>query len=67
MTTEIVSHSYSQDGSEDMHKVEDPKHAVMGSSEVVDVEEGETNKTFYSKTSVVFMVLFSGLALGSDG
>lgn len=40
--------------------------AIMdGDLEVVPAEEPE--KTYYSKVSVWLMVLFSGLAIGSDG
>lgn len=40
---------------------------------VASIDNGETldraepEKTYYSKASVWFMVLFSGLAIGSDG
>lgn len=33
----------------------------------VDSEAGDVEKTHYSKTSVWLMVLYSGLAIGSDG
>lgn len=32
-----------------------------------DSEAGDVKKTHYSKTSVWLMVLYSGLAIGSDG
>lgn len=34
---------------------------------VVDVEPGNSAPTYYSKLSVTLMVIFSGLAIGSDG
>lgn len=33
----------------------------------VDFEAGDVGKNHYSKTSVWLMVLYSGLAIGSDG
>ena len=36
-------------------------------STTIEIEDGEPQKTYYSKTSVWLMVLFSGLAIGSDG
>jgi hypothetical protein len=47
--------------------VDGKKDGVSGLVEELDVEEGEAHKTFYSKGSVVMMVIFSGLAIGSDG
>lgn len=38
-----------------------------GAVEVMGIEEGEAPKSHYSKASVVLMVIFSGLAIGSDG
>ncbi|KAK5111441.1 hypothetical protein LTR62_004893 [Meristemomyces frigidus] len=48
-------------------KADDSKHGTMGAVEVMDLEEGEAPKGLYSKVSVVMMVIFSGLAIGSDG
>lgn len=48
-------------------KADESKDGALGMVEVMDVEEGETQKNFYSKASVVMMVIFSGLAIGSDG
>jgi hypothetical protein len=48
----------------------DSKHDAkdgVGVVEELHVEEGEAHKTFYSKGSVIMMVIFSGLAIGSDG
>jgi hypothetical protein len=58
----------------------DAKHAVLTDdhdpatekgkvvvSAADDIGEGEPQKSYYSKQSVWFMVLFSGLAIGSDG
>jgi hypothetical protein len=47
--------------------VDGKKDGVSGLVEELDVEEGEAHKSFYSKGSVVMMVIFSGLAIGSDG
>lgn len=33
----------------------------------VDAETGEVEKSYYSKVSVWLMILYSGLAIGSDG
>lgn len=51
----------------DVNKVDGLKNGATGVVEVMDLEEGEAGKTFYSKVSVVMMVIFSGLAIGSDG
>lgn len=45
----------------------DAKDGIAGVVEELHVEEGEAHKTFYSKGSVIMMVIFSGLAIGSDG
>lgn len=45
----------------------DVKDDFMGVVEELQVEEGEAGKSFYSKGSVIMMVIFSGLAIGSDG
>jgi len=45
----------------------DVKDGYAGVVEELQVEEGEAHKTFYSKGSVIMMVIFSGLAIGSDG
>lgn len=53
-----------------MHSVgqaDESKNGATGVVEVMDLEEGQSQKTFYSKVSVVMMVIFSGLAIGSDG
>jgi hypothetical protein len=47
--------------------VDGKKDGVSGVVEELDVEDGEAHKTFYSKGSVIMMVIFSGLAIGSDG
>lgn len=68
MATDISAHERSKDVVGNSTRVgEEAKSGVMGYIEVTDVEEGEGQKTFYSKASVVFMVIFSGLAIGSDG
>lgn len=59
--------SSEQDGLHSFKKVDESKNESPGVVEVMDVEEGESQKTFYSKVSVVIMVIFSGLAIGSDG
>lgn len=51
-------------------KIEEKKVALAptienGDVEIQPVEEPE--KTYYSKLSVWLMILFSGLAIGSDG
>lgn len=33
----------------------------------VDAETGDVEKSYYSKVSVWLMILYSGLAIGSDG
>lgn len=48
-------------------KADGLKNGALGMVEMMDIEEGETQKSFYSKGSVVMMVIFSGLAIGSDG
>ena len=45
----------------------DAKNDLAGMVEELNMEEGEAHKTFYSKGSVIMMVVFSGLAIGSDG
>lgn len=63
----ITATSPEQDGVHSVNKVDESKNGSPGVVEVMDVEEGESQKTFYSKVSVVMMVIFSGLAIGSDG
>lgn len=63
----ITAISSEQDGVYVVNKVDESKDRATGVVEVMDVEEGETQKTVYSKLSVVMMVIFSGLAIGSDG
>lgn len=38
-----------------------------GAVESIIVDDSEPQKSYYSKTSVWLMILFSGLAIGSDG
>lgn len=61
-TVEVVAHGEQGSGS----KADEPKNAAMGEIEVMDVEDGE-QKSYYSKTSVIMNVVFSTLAIGSDG
>ncbi|KAG9945978.1 major facilitator superfamily transporter, partial [Aureobasidium melanogenum] len=63
----ITPTSSEQDAVHDVNKVDGLKNGATGVVEVMDLEEGEAGKTFYSKVSVVMMVIFSGLAIGSDG
>lgn len=42
-------------------------HDVQEKGEVVISDAAEPDKTYYSKQSVWLMILFSGLAIGSDG
>lgn len=51
-------------------KADDSKSPVVTSVDSGDVKlqaQEVPEKTYYSKISVWFMVLFSGLAIGSDG
>lgn len=63
MATTDISAQHEQD---DASKMDDSKDASIGAIEITDdnLEEG---KTYYSKASVIMMVIFSGLAIGSDG
>ena len=54
----------SQNDIEEATSLSEKKHA-KGDVEAASVEEGE--KVHYSKKSVWLMILFSGLAIGSDG
>lgn len=57
-------------GNVDNLEVEEKKAAPAPVTEDVDLEiqrAEEPEKTYYSKLSVWLMVLFSGLAIGSDG
>lgn len=67
LTESITPTSSEQDAVHDVNKVDGSKNGATGVVEVMDLEEGESQKTFYSKVSVVMMVIFSGLAIGSDG
>ncbi|KAH0279463.1 major facilitator superfamily transporter, partial [Aureobasidium melanogenum] len=68
VSVEIITPTSSeQDVVHDVNKADGSKHGATGVVEVMDLEEGEAGKTFYSKVSVVMMVIFSGLAIGSDG
>jgi hypothetical protein len=61
----------------EINKVEaQPQHALDNSNDyeaaagkngVVEIKSEEPEKTYYSKQSVWLMILFSGLAIGSDG
>jgi putative component of toxin-antitoxin plasmid stabilization module len=62
----VSSISREQDVVESDSKL-DTKDGMAGAIEELRVEEGEAHKTFYSKGSVIMMVIFSGLAIGSDG
>lgn len=64
---ETCLYDVSRDVVESNKKVNEPKSLATGAIEITDVEEGETKESSYSKTSVVFMIIFSGLAIGSDG
>ncbi|KAG9517884.1 major facilitator superfamily transporter, partial [Aureobasidium melanogenum] len=63
----ITAASSEQDGMHNVVKADESKNGATGVVEVMDLEEGQSQKTFYSKVSVVMMVIFSGLAIGSDG
>lgn len=57
-------------GNVDNLEIEEKKVAHAPVTEDVDLEiqpAEEPEKTYYSKLSVWLMVLFSGLAIGSDG
>lgn len=57
-------------GNVDNLEIEEKKVAPAPVAEDVDLEiqpAEEPEKTYYSKLSVWLMVLFSGLAIGSDG
>lgn len=41
--------------------------AAAERGQAVTINDGEPEKAYYSKTSVWLMILFSGLAIGSDG
>lgn len=45
----------------------DNKTAALPTVENGEVESADKETTYYSKLSVWLMVLFSGLAIGSDG
>lgn len=64
---EMSSHSPDQDIVRSNSKEDVSKDGALRTVEVMDIEEGATQKSFYSKASVVMMVIFSGLAIGSDG
>ena len=53
------------DGSDGVHEAALEKGEVVASTEDHLVEEPE--KAYHSKQSVWLMILFSGLAIGSDG
>ena len=61
-TLEVVAHDEQGSAS----KADEPKNEKTGAIEIMDVEEGE-QKSYYSKTSVIMNVVFSTLAIGSDG
>lgn len=63
----ITAASSEQDGMHSVGQADESKNGATGVVEVMDLEEGQSQKTFYSKVSVVMMVIFSGLAIGSDG
>lgn len=55
---------------DDKLNIDEKKAISIPPVENVDIETQpaeETEKTYYSKLSVWMMVLFSGLAIGSDG
>ena len=54
------------DGLEIEEKKAGPSPAIQDGDVEIGAAE-ETQKTYYSKLSVWLMVLFSGLAIGSDG
>ncbi|KAL1305265.1 hypothetical protein AAFC00_002176 [Neodothiora populina] len=67
-STEIYAHREQDDVSQD--ELTKTKNGTMGAVEVMDVdtESGEVKPTtYYSKLSVIMMLVFSGLAIGSDG
>ncbi|THX98628.1 major facilitator superfamily transporter [Aureobasidium pullulans] len=64
---DMSPHSPEEHAVQSGSKANGSKNGALGVVEVMDIEEGETQKSFYSKGSVVMMVIFSGLAIGSDG
>lgn len=64
---DMSPHSPEEHAVQSGSKANGSKDGALGVVEVMDIEEGETQKGFYSKGSVVMMVIFSGLAIGSDG
>lgn len=67
MSTEDVSSLEREHDLVHSNSKADVKDGYTGVVEELQVEEGEAHKTFYSKGSVIMMVIFSGLAIGSDG
>jgi hypothetical protein len=59
---QIVSHG-------EAHQASTPEDATTKDSAVEISEDGfpEEPKTYYSKLSIWLMILYSGLAIGSDG
>ncbi|THW78282.1 major facilitator superfamily transporter [Aureobasidium pullulans] len=64
---DMSPHSPEEHAVQSGSKADGSKDGALGVVEVMDIGEGETQKGFYSKGSVVMMVIFSGLAIGSDG
>jgi hypothetical protein len=48
-------------------QVSTPKDATTKDAAVEITEDGLPAKTYYSKLSIWLMILYSGLAIGSDG
>ena len=45
---------------------EAPEKTRIAEIGVLDVEEGDAEKTYFSRASAILMIVFSGLAIGSD-
>lgn len=74
MEVEPAIHTAGSSARDDAMRIEEEKKAAApeiatsvhgGDAELQAIDEPE--KTYYSKLSVWLMVLFSGLAIGSDG
>ena len=65
--TDPMATSIEEFGEEEPKMTKETKAAAVSEDGVVTGNEGTTRATYYSKLSVVLMVVFSGLAIGSDG
>jgi hypothetical protein len=65
---QIATHSRAHDG--DANDITAPKTAAEQKTTIEISEQGQIEdapKTYYSKLSIWLMILYSGLAIGSDG